>query len=133
MSKYQKQYMYEDVQQTKRTEKKDLYLSIMNINEYFYKCYENMNNVQRNSYGQIILVKLSKMLSLISKIYFSPYSKQTLENLFLILKDIEFHIRLCYKLHIFSKKQITNLSKYLAELSSQIKAFINTDELCKQI
>ena len=128
-----KQYMYEDSQQTKRTEKKDLYLSIMNLNEYFYKCYENMNNVQRNSYGQIILAKLSKMLSMISKIYFSSYGKQTLENLFLILKDIEFHIRLCYNLHIFSKKQITNLSKYLAKLSSQIKVFINTDELCKQI
>ena len=127
-----KQYMYEDSQQTKRIEKKDLYLSIMNLNEYFYKCYENMNNVQRNSYGQIILVKLSKMLSIISKIYFSSYNKQTLENLFLILKDIEFHIRLCYNLHIFSKKQITNLSKYLAELSGQIKVFINTNELCKQ-
>lgn len=133
MSEYQKQYIYEDTQQTKRTEKKDLYLSIMNLNEYFYKCYENMNNVQRNSYGQIVLAKLSKMLSMISKIYFSPYCKQTLENLFLILKDIEFHIRLCYNLHIFSKKQITNLSKYLAELSGQIKVFINTDELCKQI
>ena len=127
-----KQYMYEDSQQTKRIEKKDLYLSIMNLNEYFYKCYENMNNVQRNAYGQIILVKLSKMLSIISEIYFSPYNKQILENLFLILKDIEFHIRLCYNLHIFSKKQITNLSKYLAELSSQIKVFINTNELCKQ-
>lgn len=69
---------------------------------------------------------------MISKIYFSSYDKPTLENLFLILKDIEFHIRLCYKLHIFSKKQITNLSKYLAELSGQIKAFMNTDELCKQ-
>lgn len=45
-----KQYMYEDSQQTKRIEKKDLYLSIMNLNEYFYKCYENMNNIQRNSY-----------------------------------------------------------------------------------
>lgn len=127
-----KQYMYEDTQLTKNIEKKHLYLSIMNFNEYYYICYSNINCVQRNSYGQIILEKLSNMLSIISNMYFSNYNKDTLNNLYLILKDVEFHIRLCYKLHIFSKKQILNLSRHSAELSNYIKEFMNMDELCKQ-
>lgn len=83
----------------------------MNLNEYFYICYKNMKNPERESYGQIIFNKLSNMLSIISKMYFSSYNQNEIEKLYLISKDTEFHIRICYKLHILQKKQITNLSK----------------------
>ena len=49
----------------------------------------------------------------------------------MLSKDIEFHIRLCYRLQIFSKKQIITLSKIITELSTQIKDFENNNELCK--
>lgn len=127
-----KLYEVGDSEFPQKIEKKQIYLLIMNFNEYYYSCYSNMNIIQRESYGLIILKKLSNMLSIISNMYFSIYNKEIVENLYLIVKDIEFHIRLCNKLHLFSKKQILNLSRYQAELSSYIKEFLSTDELCKQ-
>ena len=132
MLEKKKQFEFYDNENTVKVEKKHLYLNLISFNEYFYMCYKNMDKIQRNSYGQIILNKLSNCITIISKIYFSKYDYETLENLFLLVKDIEFHIRILNQLHILTKKQILNLSKYSAELSNYIKEFINTDELCKQ-
>lgn len=126
------QFEYQDNENIVKVEKKHIYLSIVNFNEYFYMCYKNMEKIQRESYGQIILDKLSNCITIISRIYFSKYDYETLDELFLLVKDIEFHIRILNQLHILSKKQILNLSKQSAELLSYIKEFMNKDELCKQ-
>lgn len=127
-----KQYEVPDYQFNVKIEKKHLYFDIVNLNKYYYQCYCNVNQVFRSSYGNIILEKISKMLTGISEIYFSSYNKEKIYNLFLLLKDIEFHIRLCNELHIFSKKQILNMSRFQAELLNHLKTFMEEDELCKQ-
>lgn len=128
-----KLYEYSDVETTDKIEKKHLYEGIRKLNSYFYICYCNANEPFRNSYGIIIVNKLSTLLTIISKMYFADFDIDDLHKMKLIVKDIEFHIRLVYDNKVFSKKQITQLGKLTATLDSHIKMFIHDYELCQQI
>ena len=56
-----------------KIEKKHLYEGIRKLNSYFYVCYSNANAIFRNSYGTIIVNKMSSLLTIISKIYFADF------------------------------------------------------------
>ena len=132
-SNKKKQYEYDDSEMPNKIEKKHLYEDIRKLNSYFYVCYSNANAIFRNSYGLIIVNKMSTLLSIISKMYFNDFDINDLYEMKLIIKDIKFHIRLVYDNKVFSKKQITQLGKLIASLDSKIKMFIHDYELCQQM
>lgn len=132
MTNKKKQYEYNDNEMPNKIEKKHLYNVIRKLNSYFYVCYSNANALFRNSYGIIIVNKLSALLTIISKMYFADFDMDDLYKMKLIIKDIEFHIRLVYDNKVFSKKQITQLGKLIALLDSYIKMFMHDYELCQQ-
>lgn len=107
-------------EQEKRTELKDLYNSVMNLNQQYYFYYQNMKQVDRKYRGDIISVKLSQLLDLVSNCYFDK-EHNYLSKAYLLTCETEFQIRLLYKTKSLPNKSKTILQIMFADIKKQIK------------
>lgn len=109
-------------EQNKRVELKDLYNSVMRLNEQYYLYYRNMCQIDRKYRGNIINEKLSQLLDLVSNSYFDK-EHDYLSEAYLLTCEIEFQIRILYKIKSLPNKSKTILQIMFADIKKQIKSF----------
>lgn len=107
-------------EQNKRVELKDLYNSVMNLNQQYYFYYKNMSKVDRDYRGNIVSEMLSQLLNLVSNCYFDK-EHNYLSEAYLLICRIEFQVRIMYKIKILHNKSKTILQIMFADIKKQIK------------
>ena len=115
---------------------KDIYKEVNRLNSTYYNVFKKMNITIRQFRGCFVNMLLVDLLNKISDTYFDRDSiddyKAHLKDLYLILKKVEFNLRLCYGLNFINDKDKLQLNSIIGKLSNLIKSEQNylSNELC---
>ena len=115
---------------------KDIYKEINRLNSTYYNAFKKMNITIRQFRGCFVNMLLVDLLNKISDTYFDRDNiddyKAHLKDLYLILKKVEFNLRLCYELNFINDKDKLQLNSIIGKLSNLIKSEQNylNNELC---
>ena len=115
---------------------KDIYKEVNRLNSTYYNAFKKMNITIRQFRGCFVNMLLVDLLNKISDIYFDRDNiddyKAHLKDLYLILKKVEFNLRLCYEMNFINDKDKLQLNSIIGKLSNLIKSEQNhlSNELC---
>lgn len=115
---------------------KDIYKEVNHLNSTYYNAFKKMNITIRQYRGCFVNMLLVDLLNKISDIYFDRDSrddyKAHLKDLYLILKKVEFNLRLCYELNFINDRDKLQINSIIGKLSNLIKNEQNylNNELC---
>ena len=115
---------------------KDIYKEVNHLNSTYYNAFKKMNITIRQFRGCFVNMLLVDLLNKISGTYFDRDNiddyKAHLKDLYLILKKVEFNLRLCYEMNFINDKDKLQLNSIIGKLSNLIKSEQNhlSNELC---